>query len=35
MTEIVTGKRYLATVIDLFSRRMLGYAMAALTRTWS
>jgi len=31
MTEIVTdqGKLYLATVIDLFSRRLLGYAMAA------
>ncbi|MDX3766377.1 MULTISPECIES: IS3 family transposase [unclassified Streptomyces] len=30
MTEIVTseGKLYLATVIDLFSRRLLGYAMA-------
>ncbi|WSA73335.1 IS3 family transposase [Streptomyces sp. NBC_01800] len=29
MTEIATseGKLYLATVIDLFSRRMLGYAM--------
>jgi transposase InsO family protein len=29
MTEIVTdqGKLYLATVIDLFSRRLLGYAM--------
>jgi transposase InsO family protein len=28
-TEIVTseGKLYLATVIDLFSRRLLGYAM--------
>jgi transposase InsO family protein len=23
------GKLYLATVIDLFSRRLLGYAMAA------
>jgi putative transposase len=31
MTEIVTdqGKLYLATVIDLFSRRLLGYAMSA------
>lgn len=31
MTEIVTGegKLYLATVIDLFSRRLLGYAMDA------
>lgn len=31
MTEIVTeeGKLYLATAIDLFSRRLLGYAMAA------
>ncbi|WP_157517628.1 DDE-type integrase/transposase/recombinase, partial [Micromonospora rifamycinica] len=31
MTEIVTdqGKLYLATVIDLFSRRLLGYAMFA------
>jgi putative transposase len=31
MTQIVTGegKLYLATVIDLFSRRLLGYAMAA------
>jgi putative transposase len=30
MTEIVTeqGKLYLATVIDLFSRRLLGYAMS-------
>jgi putative transposase len=30
MTEIVTdeGKLYLATVLDLFSRRMLGYAMS-------
>ncbi|MEU1275567.1 DDE-type integrase/transposase/recombinase [Streptomyces sp. NPDC005799] len=29
MAEIVTseGKLYLATVIDLFSRRLLGYAM--------
>ncbi|WP_151898140.1 DDE-type integrase/transposase/recombinase [Streptomyces sp. C8S0] len=29
MTEIATeeGKLYLATVIDLFSRRLLGYAM--------
>ncbi|MFD9634567.1 hypothetical protein [Streptomyces violascens] len=31
MTEIVTGegKPYLACVIDLFSRRLLGYAMGA------
>jgi transposase InsO family protein len=31
LTEIETGegKLYLATVIDLFSRRLLGYAMAA------
>ncbi|MET9880688.1 IS3 family transposase [Actinacidiphila glaucinigra] len=31
MTEIVTSeeKLYLATVIDLFSRRLLGYAMSA------
>lgn len=31
MTEVVTdqGKLYLATVIDLFSRRLLGYAMSA------
>jgi transposase InsO family protein len=31
MTEIVTdeGKLYLATVLDLFSRRLLGYAMSA------
>ncbi|MGW0828210.1 hypothetical protein [Streptomyces sp. NPDC002845] len=31
MTEIVTeeGKFYLATVIDLFSQRLLGYAMDA------
>jgi putative transposase len=31
MTEIVTeeGRLYLATVIDLFSRRLLGYAMDA------
>ena len=31
MTEIVTdeGKLYLATVIDLFSRRLLGHAMSA------
>ncbi len=30
MTEIITdqGKLYLATVIDLFSRRLLGYAMS-------
>jgi putative transposase len=30
MTEVVTdeGKLYLATVIDLFSRRLLGYAMS-------
>jgi putative transposase len=31
MTEIVThqGKLYLAAVIDLFSRRLLGYATSA------
>ncbi|MFE7396386.1 DDE-type integrase/transposase/recombinase [Streptomyces sp. NPDC057557] len=31
MTEIPTGegKLYQATVIDLFSRRLLGYAMGA------
>ena len=31
MTEIITGegKIFLATVIDLFSRRLLGYAMGA------
>ncbi|MER5490626.1 DDE-type integrase/transposase/recombinase [Streptomyces sp. NPDC002490] len=31
MTEIVTeeGRLYLATVIDLFSRRLLGYPMGA------
>jgi transposase InsO family protein len=31
LTEVQTdeGKLYLATVLDLFSRRMLGYAMAA------
>ncbi|BBJ37293.1 hypothetical protein SSPO_000110 [Streptomyces antimycoticus] len=37
MTEIETGqgKLYLATVIDLFSRRLLGYAMGPVTTpTW-
>jgi putative transposase len=31
LTEVVTdeGKLYLATVLDLFSRRLLGYAMSA------
>lgn len=31
LTEIITdeGKLYLATVLDLFSRRLLGYAMSA------
>ena len=39
MTEITTGegKLYLATVIDLFSRRLLGCAQwaHAMTPNWS
>ncbi len=37
LTEIDTGegKLYWATVIDLFSRRLLGYAMASgMMRSW-
>jgi putative transposase len=37
MTEIVTdqGKLYLATVIDLFSRRLLGYAVSEHHDAWA
>jgi transposase InsO family protein len=36
MTEIETGegKIYLATVIDAFSRRCLGYAIRADSKSW-